>query len=63
MKKTIDIVNNEILVTFERNTKLRGYYTEIFINSNSIIIENEFTKYDPKRLLIKERLLKYLMVK
>ena len=42
---TINIVNDEVSVIFERNKKLKYYYTEIFVNTNSIIIKNEFIRY------------------
>ena len=43
----INTVNNKINVTSEKNTKLKGYYTKINVNTNSIIIENEFSVYNP----------------
>lgn len=45
VKSETEIANDQIDVTFERNTKSRTYYTEILINTNSIIIENEFSRY------------------
>ena len=36
----INIVNSKINVTFEKNTKLKAYYTNIHVNTASIIIEN-----------------------
>lgn len=45
VKSEIEIARNQIDVTFERNTKSRTYYTEILINTNSIIIEKEFSRY------------------
>ena len=43
----INIVNSKINVTFEKNTKLKGYYTNIHVNTTGIIIENEFSVYNP----------------
>ena len=45
VKSETEIANDQIGVTFERNTKSTTYYTEILINTNSIIIENEFSRY------------------
>ena len=44
----INIVNSKINVAFEKNTNLRRYYTSIHVNNTSIIIENEFSAYNPK---------------
>ena len=46
-KDIINIVNSKINVTFEKNTKLKGYYTNIHVNTTGIIIENEFSVYNP----------------
>ena len=45
INSTINIVNDKISVIFERNKTLKYYYTEIFVNTNSIIIKNEFIRY------------------
>ena len=45
INSTINIVNDEISVIFERNKKLKYYYTELFVNTNIIIIKNEFIRY------------------
>ena len=42
-----NIINNKINVIFGKNTRLKGYYTKIHVNTNSIIIENEFSIYNP----------------
>ena len=44
----INIVNSKINVTFEKNTNLKRYYTNIHVNNTSIIIENEFSVYNAK---------------
>ena len=43
----INIVNTKINVTFEKNTNLKSYYTNIHVNTN-IIIEYKFSVYNTK---------------
>ena len=43
----INIVNSKINVTFEKNTNLKSYHTNIHVNTNNIIIENKFSVYNP----------------
>ena len=65
VKSEIDIARNQIDVTFERNTKSRAYYTEIIINTNSIIIEKEFSRYihTLKKTVNKGTYTEYSMIK
>ena len=59
----INIVNNKINVTFEKNTNLKSYHTNIHVNTNNIIIEIlMYITLTLKKLLIKEHTMKYLMV-
>ena len=59
----IIIVNNKINVTFEKNTNLKSYHTNIHVNTNNIIIEIlMYITLKLKKLLIKEHTMKYLMV-
>ena len=59
----INIVNNKINVTFEKNTNLKSYHTNIHVNTNNIIIEIlMYITLKLKKLLIKEHTMKYLMV-
>ena len=38
---------NEISSIFEKNSNLKECYTEILLNSTSIIVVNEYMKYYP----------------
>ena len=45
LNSTIYIDENEISSIFEKNINLKECYTEILLNSTSIIVVNEYMKY------------------